>query len=293
MLFINILNRTPTGITHTGFDLVPSTTFKGGEQNVKLFDYQAIAIESADKITIKAHLTNANTVMDLLLLVDAIRRINPSVRIGAFIPYMPYARQDRVCNPGEALSIAVMAKVINSLNFDRVFLLDPHSDSTVGLIERSIVESPVQFIRRSDTFVGMDFSEVYLVAPDAGAQKRVKALATELGAAGYITATKERDLETMEITGTKFDGNVTGKKLLVVDDICDGGRTFVALAKALREQEPEELHLWVTHGIFSYGTKVVTVHYDSVATTNSFQPTAEGQVDQNGERDYKMTWVQL
>lgn len=293
MIFINVLNRTPSGVTDTGFDLVPTTTFKGGEQNVKLFDYQAIAIESADKVTIKAHLTDANTVMDLLLLVDAIRRVNPSVRIGVFIPYMPYARQDRVCNPGEALSIAVMAKVINSLNFDRVYLLDPHSDTTAALIERSMVESPAQFIKRNDTFVGMDFSKVYLVAPDAGAQKRVKALAAELGAAGYITATKDRDLETMEITGTKFDGNVAGKKLLVVDDICDGGRTFIALAKALREQEPEELHLWVTHGIFSYGTKVVTDQYDSVATTNSFQPTAEGQVDQNGERDYKMTWVQL
>jgi len=293
MLYIDIASRTPSGLESTGWDSVPTTTFKGGEENVRLTDYQVIAVESAVSVGIKAHLDDANALLAFMLLVDAIRRLNPSIKIKAFIPYLPYARQDRDCNPGEALSLVVVANMINSLDLTSVTLLDPHSDVSKAVIHNSMVEKLEHYIKNPHAFPGLDFSEVYLVAPDAGAQKKVKALTSALGAAGYITASKERNLSTMEITGTKFDGDVTGKKLLVVDDICDGGRTFIALAKALREHNPAELHMWVTHGIFSYGTKIVTDHFDSVATTNSFQYLAEGQLDRDGNRDYKMTWLQV
>lgn len=293
MLYIDIASRTPNGIDSTGWDAVPTSTFKGGEENPKLTDYQVVAIECAVTVGIKAHLDDANALMAFMLLVDAIRRLNPNIKIKAFIPYLPYARQDRDCNPGEALSLAVVAKMINGLNLASVTLLDPHSDVSKALINNSMVEKLERYIKHPEAFPDMDFSEVYLVAPDAGAQKKVKALTLALNAAGYFTATKERDLETMEITGTAFDGNVTGKKLLVVDDICDGGRTFIALAKALRCHDPLELHMWVTHGIFSYGTEIVTEHFDSVVTTNSFQYLAEGQCDRDGNRDYKMTWLQV
>lgn len=272
---------------------VKSSTFKGGEENVRLSPEQVTVVEKATTIYIKAHLDSSSTLMAFMLIVDAIRRITPDINIKAFIPYLPYARQDRDCNPGEALSLAVVANMINSLNLSTVTLLDPHSDVSKALIHNSLVLNLSTYLIRHDAFPGLDFADVYLVAPDAGAQKKVKELARVLGAAGYITATKERNLETMEITGTKFDGDVTGKRLLVVDDICDGGRTFIELAKSLHKHNPLELHLWVTHGIFSYGTELVTDHFDSVVTTNSFRHQAVGQLNHLGEYDYKMNWLQI
>lgn len=267
--------------------------FKGGEVNPRLPQPVRERIDTASEIVLKTYLNSADTCFELMLVVDAIRRIDPEMPIALEMGYTPYARQDRVCNPGEANGIAVFADVINRLAFTKVTLLDPHSDVTPALIKRSVVR-PLADVMRRDTYYGnMDFSEVYLVAPDAGAQKRVKALATELGAAGYICATKDRDLETMEITGTRFDAHVGNKRLLVVDDICDGGRTFIALAKAIREYEPLSLELWVTHGIFSYGTEVVTELFDRVTTTNSFQPTATGNTDGNGLVNPKMNWLAI
>lgn len=280
-------------IEMTGFDLVEYKLFKGGEPNPKLNDYQIIALRTAKQAIVKAHLSNMDAVWAMVLTVDAIRRVNPKISISAVIPYVPFARQDRVCNAGEAISIVRMAKTINDLEFDEVLILDPHSDVTGALINKATIVPLADYILSKNVFPSLKLKETYLVAPDAGAQKKVKAMATALGCKGYITASKERDLETMEVTATRFDGDVSGKKLLVVDDICDGGRTFIALAKALRTNDPKELHLWVTHGIFSYGTEVVTEHFDSVGTTNSFQYDALEHVDGSGNIDPKMTWVRI
>lgn len=293
MILINFAIPNDREVQLTGWEEVEFSIFKGGEPNPKLTDYQCFGLTTATQVIFKVHAKDMNDVWLLLLATDAVRRIAPRIPITLILPYVPFGRQDRVCNPGEALSLAVFAKVINDQNYHDIVLLDPHSDVTPALLENSFVRELNDYILHPDAFPGLDMSEVYLVAPDAGAQKKIKQLSTKLGAKGYICATKERDLETMEITGTKFDADVSGKKLLVVDDICDGGRTFIALAKAIREFNPEALHLWVTHGIFSYGTEIVTEHFDSVCTTNSFQYGAEGQVDASGNRDYKMTWLTI
>lgn len=291
MIEIQLVRKEEDQILRTSWINSSATVFKGGEVNPRLPKPVLERLDDTHEVLLKTYLNSADSVFELMLLVDAIRRIEPAMPIALEMGYTPYARQDRVCNPGEANGIAVFADVINRLAFTKVTLLDPHSDVTPALIKRSVVRKLADVIRRDPYYADADFSEIYLVAPDAGAQKRVKALATELGAAGYICADKVRDLETMEITGTRFDAHVGNKRLLVVDDICDGGRTFIALAKAIREYAPKSLELWVTHGIFSFGTEVVTEHFDRVTTTNSFQPLAIGNTDGNGNVNPKMNWL--
>jgi ribose-phosphate pyrophosphokinase len=97
---------------------------------------------------------------------------------------------------------------------------------------------------------------------------------------GYMTASKSRNLMTQEITDTSFDGDVTNRNVLVVDDICDGGRTFIQLGKKLREQGCKELSLLVTHGIFSYGVDELMKIYDRVYTTDSFHPDEYSEIRQ-------------
>jgi ribose-phosphate pyrophosphokinase len=270
--------------------IVDVSTFKGGEVNPLIPKEFHNKIRGCMDIQVMANLRTPTDFLALLHVTDAIRRIRPDVPVSAYIPYVPYARQDRVCNPGESLGIAVAAKLINLCEFVSVTILDPHSDTTPALINRVIVKTQADIVHMLDATAN-ELHDTWLVAPDAGAVKKVKALAAHLGCAGYITATKERDLETMEITKTKFDADVTGKRLLVCDDICDGGRTFIQLAEEIRKHNPARLELLVTHGIFSYGFDLVTEKYDHVYTTNSFHPTAQGSTRPDGVVDNKLTWI--
>lgn len=280
--------------TYKGWSIVEGTVFKDGCPNPRLKEFQIKQAEEQVTVKLRAYLPDMTEVWKLILTVDAVRRIQPDAKIRLILPYLPFARQDRVCNKGEANGISAFARVINGLGFASVELLDPHSDVAAGAIDRCKVTDLAEFMNHYTRMGWMDFGNTWLVAPDAGAVKRVKELVKSLGAAGMITATKERDLETRELTKTKLDEDTTGRNILIVDDLCDGGRTFIALAKAIRDHgEPETLRLWVTHGIFSYGTEVVTEHFDGVYTTNSYQPDAIGHTDGAGEYNQKMHWFQV
>ncbi len=277
-----------------GWSEVATTTFKDGCPNPRLSEHQVQKLMVSQRAVIKAYLTDMTEVFQLILVVDAIRRVRPDISVNLVLPYLPFARQDRVCNEGEANGIAAFARVLNSLGFSAIELLDPHSDVAAAAIDRCIIRDQAELLSEQNNLGWMDFSNTWFVAPDAGAVKRVKLLAHKLDAAGVIIASKERDTETMQLTKTKLDEDTTGRNILVIDDLCDGGRTFIALAKAIREHgEPETLRLWVTHGIFSYGTEVVTEHFDGVYTTNSFQPKAVGHTDGSGNYNQKMHWFQV
>ena len=248
-------------------------TFPGGEIGVDInFSGDFHSENLVKKIWVDARLQNANDVMALVMTVDALKRAYPMVQyMGLYMPYVPYARQDRVCNPGESLSIAAFAKLINSLGFDLVNILDPHSPVTSALLDNCFAED--QYSVFHDIYDS--FREVYIVAPDAGATKKCEEFAKRVGAAGVITCSKTRELSTGKITGLSCEADVTGLKLLVLDDICDGGRTFIELAQ-LFGSKPKVLDLAVTHGIFSKGFEVVGAHYNHVYTTDSFGPILDG-----------------
>lgn len=263
---------------------VEVSVFKGGEVNVKLPEDFAkylqhdLAAGYDVGVWVTAHITNSDLAMAFFMTVDAIRRECPTARITATLPYLPYARQDRVCNRGEALSIAMFARLLNSLDLAMVELIDPHSDVAAAAISRSVVTTAQRTITKilDNRVLSLATNDLLLVAPDAGAVKKTKALSNYLSLP-FITASKTRDLATMEITGTQFDGDVRGKNLLVVDDICDGGRTFIQLGEKLREAGCNELSLYVTHGIFSYGIDKLLEIYDRIYTTDSFHPDPQSE----------------
>lgn len=172
--------------------------------------------------------------------------------------YTPYARQDRKTHWSEPFSFKTFARLINSCGFDEVKIYDPHSDVTPALLNNVIVD-------KCNVFEKITSIPDILVSPDAGAMKKNNALAMRWSVP-HIIATKERDVTTGEITETKIhtDLSLEGKKLLIVDDICDGGRTFIELAKVLRKHKPKEINLFVTVGIFSQGYDKVKEHFDNI-----------------------------
>lgn len=231
-------------------------TFKGGEEQIKI-DMAHAPKGSIGFVDITAKIKNSTDVMALAMLVDACSRLEGLHNHAEFIlhlPYIPYARQDRVMQPGQSLSIKVFAKFINSLGFDKVIVDDPHSDVSAALLDNVQIRGQEILVAEfHDQLAGKD---VTIVAPDAGARKKAQKVADRMRLP-LVEAGKVRDLKTNEITGTAIFGDVKDRECVIVDDICDGGRTFIALAQALKENGAKRVILYVTHGIFSFGKQII------------------------------------
>lgn len=248
--------------------------FPGGEMQVTIPAGLREQADAAREFRVHALLKSADDVMQLLLLTDALRRLNPAAPVHLDMPYVPYARQDRVCNPGEALGAAVFCKLINDQQYATVTIVEPHSDVTPALLQRVRVIDAAAFLKKA--LAAPAFAQgVTLMAPDAGARKRVQSLAKTLGVADVRYAEKVRDPQTGRITETRVPDDIPAQPVLVVDDICDGGRTFLELAAALADKTRQPLYLYVTHGIFSKGLTELKARYAGIFTAYDWTRTEE------------------
>lgn len=256
--------------------------FPGGEEHLAILHRPDVPIATTtSRVRITAHLDSSAEVMALLLLTDALRRTLPRPEIHLNLPYVPYARQDRVANHGEPLSIKVFCDLINAQGYASVYITDPHSDVTGALLDRVLINPSLHEV----TTVIDRTAPAALVCPDAGARKKLHAVSRRFPDLPVIFADKLRDTRTGFITGTTVAMPTTpisaspDAPLLVIDDICDGGRTFIELAKALRAQGcPNPLHLYVTHGIFSQGLAPLLEHYAVIHTTRDWTNSANPHV---------------
>ena len=245
-------------------------TFSGGEVHVRILEPNE-APGQVFEITARLH--GSVEIMELLLLTDALRRMSAGAKVRLVCAYFPYARQDRVCAPGEALSLRVVADLINAQGYESVEVWDAHSDVTGAVLNRMISVPALHFVRQLDLLARAD--KPLLVAPDAGALKKASSIAKAIGTQ-WVRADKSRDPATGDITGTVvYSDHVGQRDFLIIDDICDGGRTFIALAEALRPLTDGKVYLYVTHGIFSAGYDALTAAIDGIYTANSFRPAGE------------------
>lgn len=231
-------------------------------------------------VLIYASINSSDEVMQLLMLTDALRRQYYNASIDLVLGYVPYARQDRVCNPGDSLSIAVFAKLINAQNYRKVLAFDTHSYVTDALIDRLTIAP--QFEIFNDCFLKHIpvADRDMIMAPDAGAMKKTEAIFKSRGAFKEISfANKTRDMKTGQITSIKFDADVKGKSIVIVDDIIDGGATFIGLAAELRARGAKKLTLCVTHGIFTKGHESIVNTFDAVYATNSYHQDRIGEIE--------------
>lgn len=272
-------------------------TFSGGERNVKIkglktdkegpfadyyYGIDNLSVMKFNSYMVVADITCSDDIMDLLLLKDALSRIKSFRDCKCAIlnmPYLPYARQDRLMVKGEALSVVVMANIVNSMGFDEVWIDDPHSDVGPSHIRNVVITEQAELIQSSAP-EGMFEEGTIIVAPDAGAIKKATKLAQAvnlpLGVGG-----KNRNVETGQITGTSYHGpDVSGKRCLIVDDIADGAATFTFLASKLKSLGAAQVDLYVTHGIFSKGIDGLE-HLDKIYTTYPWEKYIQYKNEQN------------
>lgn len=293
----NTVIRVSNGVSD---ELIPTSffSFSGGERHVK-FNVSGAAFrlktayDTPKTWTVSTKFKTPADFFDIALSIDTIRRapaFNSKLdTIRLVIPYFPYARQDRVCVLGEALSVKVLADLINTLNVDSVIIFDPHSDVTPALINNVCVihqdyifSSIVSTVKPFGLDLSLNVPNFSVVSPDGGALKKID----KIGIKDTINLSKVRDVNTGAISGTAISsGNPKGKTCVIVDDICDGGRTFIEAAKVLRAAGAEKVYLYVTHGIFSkgFGSKedsdTLRGTLDGIITTNSFYTKTEEDSD--------------
>ncbi|GAB1856229.1 ribose-phosphate diphosphokinase [Flavobacteriaceae bacterium MHTCC 0001] len=241
-----------------------SFTFSGGEPHIKILT----SIDESQSVTITQRIQSFNDFGLLLLAIDALQRIGVKT-INVFIPYFPAARQDRVMVKGESLSVKVYTDILNAKNLNNVTVYDPHSEVTPALLNNCETISNHNFIREVIKDINED---VILISPDGGALKKIYKLTSALGGIEVVECSKSRDVKTGQISDFKvYAEDLKGKSCLIVDDICDGGGTFMGLAEELKNKNGGRLYLAVSHGIFSKGFNNLSGYFDKIYSTDSFK----------------------
>jgi ribose-phosphate pyrophosphokinase len=191
------------------------------------------------------------------------------------MPYMPYARQDKEISNEQTFALRPFASLINKMQFKEVLAVDVHNVAfTKDKIDRFTNIEPIGFHTDVTNAVDPDL----VIFPDAGAKARYQYIDDY----PIMVFSKKRDQSTGKILGfeavEKPEEVIKQKSVgLIIDDICDGGATFLGIAEEVKKTYSQmKLHLAVTHGLFSKGQKVLTDAGLTLHTTNSLVRNPNG-----------------
>lgn len=229
--------------------------------------------------------TRLNSFMDLELLICAVQALRGiGVReIALYCPYFLGSRSDRKFEDGSVNYLKdVICPIINGLDFISVTVVDPHSDVLEACLNNYVKQDNLAVVRFALTppiYYPNTKDKFVLVSPDAGASKKIYKLAEKIGYTGdVITCSKDRDHQgKLSRTIVPISGKQHHKDLVIIDDICDGGATFINIVKEIRKQQesfktpPNKIYLIVTHGIFSKGFGELNTHFSGIYCTNSYK----------------------
>ena len=165
---------------------------------------------------------------------------NPKITLR--MKYVPYSRMDRYIE-GYMFSLKYFCKMINDLNFDKVTVLDPHSNVTTALLDRCCEINIDQYLDKVFDMVNID----YVFYPDAGAMKRYYETLKTRRQSFY--GNKKRDLYTGKIINYELVDcpDIQGKDILIIDDLCAYGGTFQLASEKLKEKGANNIYLYVSH----------------------------------------------
>ncbi len=220
------------------------STFSDGEIRVEIGEN----VRGQDVFVIQSTCPPANrNLMELLIMIDALKRASAR-RITAVIPYFGYARQDRKVAPRVPITAKLIADLITTAGADRILTMDLHVGQIQGFFDipvDNLYASPVMIPHISKNF-NHDLS---IVSPDAGGVPRARAYAKRLGATlGLID--KRRDAPG-KAQAMNLIGEVTGKAVVILDDIIDTAGTLSEAAKVVMQNGAQNISACCTHAVLS------------------------------------------
>lgn len=278
--------------------------FPDGQQNIVIESFQTKfgTAELQLPIQIKSRMNNF---IDLELIICSVASLK-ELGVKEILLYTPYilgSRSDRKFEKGGNNYLKdVICPIINLLKFESVTCIDPHSD---------VLEACINNFNKLDNkeLLGFAISNIYglskdihrnlencvLISPDTGASKKIYKLAEQINYKGdIITCSKDRDKDgklTKCIVPLNIDTNgnspYKNKDFIIIDDICDGGNTFINIAKTIKEYNifTSKIYLIITYGIFSKGFYELQKYFDGIYTTNGYK-TIEGIMNKSIEMNF-------
>jgi ribose-phosphate pyrophosphokinase len=204
-------------------------------------------VRGQDVFIVQSTMPPAENLFELLLLVDAAKRASAR-KIIAVIPYFGFARQDRKDKPRVAIGAKLVANMLMAAGVDRIMTMDLHADQIQGFFE-----VPVDHLYASTLFLNeinkLDKNNIIMAAPDVGGAKRANSYAKNLNC-GLALCHKQRK-KANEIAEMTVIGDVTGKDVIIVDDMCDTAGTLTTAADLLIEKGAKSVRAFCTHAVLS------------------------------------------
>jgi len=221
---------------------------------------------------------NDSEFLHLIQLIMLLEELDKEIEL--FIPFMPYARQDKPVSNETTFAGATCGWCIGSVGsyISKLTTVDVHSDIVIRMISGTSLAlnniSPEIDNIYPQSLIDVVNEYDVVIFPDEGAKERYGKL---FNPEFKYSLSKVRDQLTGEILCMRFnetDVNLRNKRCIIVDDICDGGRTFVGVSDTIDTMDAEcgELALCVTHGIFSNMSILDSMlgrHFDKIYTTDS------------------------
>jgi ribose-phosphate pyrophosphokinase len=208
-------------------------------------------VRGEDMFIIQSTSNPANdNLMELLIMADALRRSSAS-RITAVIPYFGYARQDRRTKARTPITAKLVANMLVGSGIERILTLDLHATQIQGFFDipvDNLYAAPIFALDIMHHFKGQ-MEDIMVISPDVGGVARARELAKRINAPlSIVDKRREKPGEVAEMT---VIGDVTGKKCIIVDDICDTAGTLCKAAEVLMEHGAKEVHAYISHGVLS------------------------------------------
>ena len=252
MQVLNLIRPEKSDISYT------FSKFPDGEIQITLGE-----IDHKDQVQIICRITSADELFILMQVCDILRRHGVVFYIAIY--YLMSMRMDRVMDFNRPFSLSIVLGIIGNLGANHIEIYSPHSQECFQRYESTPIYELI-----SDDASYPDLSDYQILLPDAGAKERY----SYLGYHNPITCSKVRDLTTGKITEIKIDNPelITDKPIVILDDLCDGGRTFIEIAKAIKVINPNvELSIRIDHMVNPKGIENLSKNFTHVWFTNSYK----------------------
>ena len=188
-----------------------------------------------------------DNLMELLMMIDAARRASAGY-IVAVMPYYGFARQDRKDKPRVAIASKLIANLLTEAGANRVMTMDLHAPQIQGFFD-----IPVDHLDANAIFIpyieSLHIEDLTFASPDVGSTNRVREVATYFGAE-MVICDKQRK-RANEIAGMTVIGDVTGRNIVLIDDICDTAGTLTKSAAMLIDKGAKSVRAFCTHPVLS------------------------------------------
>ncbi len=230
----------------TGFGNVPvaSKFFPDGESYVRLEG--SVQGESVAIVQTTCTPAQDGRLFQLAFMADAAKR-GGAVKVTAVVPYLAYARQDKMFLAGEGISVETVARMLKAAGIDELLTVNIHSEEALGQFPfpaKTVSAIPLL----AQYFVQRGFKGAFALSPDKGAMYIARQAQAVLGGdAGHLD--KQRDRYTGQTKQTGEGLNVKGQTVIIFDDIISTGGTIVGAAKILREQDAKHVFCACVHGL--------------------------------------------